>query len=442
MAKIVICIDGTGNEIGDRESNVLKLYKALAKTDDQIVHYVMGVGTYGGPQFLGRTRQVITGLLGQAFGYGLEDDVLSAYRVLCTQYRSKERKRADDPGLSADAAENDHIHIIGFSRGAYAARMLAGFIHNFGLVEPARLHLITPVFRAYRYVSDHEATEPDNKVFQSLREYERALDPSPAPIRALLLFDTVSSMLRFRRPLYNLRKFGSFIEFGTHPSVNANVSVRIIAHALGAHDRRSLFRAQHWQPEIDDETGQPVYYGNNFRNPKSKRQQYVRQRWFPGFHSDVGGSPPENESGLGKISALWMLDALAEMEKAADTEDNAHRKTARRAKLPGRRAYGLALKRSARKRYLEGAVAAARTPGGLPYAPPDPNAPLHNSHTHGLLAPLWVLLELFPKSALRREQGPVAWFRRAILWKWYFPLFEPRHIPTEDERDPSLSARD
>jgi hypothetical protein len=50
-------------------------------------------------------------------------------------------------------------------------------------------------------------------------------------------------------------------------------------------------------------------------------------------------------------------------------------------------------------------------------------------------------LEFFPKSVRRREKGRVAWFRHAFL-KWYLPLFEPRHIPPEDERDPALAARE
>jgi uncharacterized protein (DUF2235 family) len=440
--KIIICIDGTGNEIGDRESNVLKLYKALdkSKPDQQVAHYVMGVGTYDGPQFLGRTRQVIGGALGQAFGYGLEDDVLAAYRYLCRTYQNRETKQALDPGLSDDAAEGDHIYLMGFSRGAYAVRVLAGFIHNFGLVAPDRLHLVTPVFRAYRRVTDFERTAKDDKVFQSLREYERVLDPEPAPIRALLLFDTVSSMIRFRRPLTNLRRFGSLAEFGTHASVNANVSVRIVLHALSIHECRSLFRAQHWTPERDAETGEPLYFGNNFRAAKMKRRQYVTQRWFPGYHSDIGGSPREDQSGIGKITLLWMLDALKAAERQADAEDTAHRKASRRAPLPGPRRVGVKLKRGARKRYFEGAVETARTPGGHPYAKPDPHAEIHNSHSHGALAPLWVLLQFFPKSLRRREAGPVKWYRRGWLLLWYLPLFEPRHIPDDHEIDPSADA--
>ena len=46
---LVICCDGTGNEISENISNVLKLYRCLRKTDKtqprQIVFYDPGVGT-------------------------------------------------------------------------------------------------------------------------------------------------------------------------------------------------------------------------------------------------------------------------------------------------------------------------------------------------------------------------------------------------------------
>ncbi len=314
------------------------------------------------------------------------------------------------------------------------------------MIEPDKLHLIVPVFRAYRRVSDYEKTASDDKVFQALREYEEVLKPEPAAIRALMLFDTVSSLIRFRRLAYNLRKYGSLAEFGTHASVNSNVSVRIVTQALALNECRSLFRPQYWAPIAGDREGKvvdgaPLYFGNNFRSAKKQRKQYVRQRWFTGYHSDVGGSPPENESGLGKLSLLWMIDALASLERTADAEDNAARKKSRLGALPKPRRYGLALRNGARKRYFEGAVADARTPGGLPYAGPDADAPSHNSHTNGMLAPIWVIMEFFPKSVARREPGPVAWYRRAYLWRWYFPLFEPRHVPEDHEVDPSVKAR-
>lgn len=46
---LVICCDGTGNEISENISNVLKLYRCLRKTDKthprQLVFYDPGVGT-------------------------------------------------------------------------------------------------------------------------------------------------------------------------------------------------------------------------------------------------------------------------------------------------------------------------------------------------------------------------------------------------------------
>lgn len=45
MRKLVICMDGTGNEIGDSETNVLKFYRSLSQDDDQLTHYILGVGT-------------------------------------------------------------------------------------------------------------------------------------------------------------------------------------------------------------------------------------------------------------------------------------------------------------------------------------------------------------------------------------------------------------
>ena len=57
---IVICCDGTGNEISENISNVLKLYRCLRKTDkttpQQIVFYDPGVGTLARPDVSVRSR--------------------------------------------------------------------------------------------------------------------------------------------------------------------------------------------------------------------------------------------------------------------------------------------------------------------------------------------------------------------------------------------------
>jgi uncharacterized protein (DUF2235 family) len=102
---LVICCDGTGNEISENISNVLKLYRCLRKTDRtqprQMVFYDPGVGTVTEPSTWNRWKSNIKLVLGLATGYGLDDNVLSAYCFLVEHY-----------------APGDKIYLFGFSRGA------------------------------------------------------------------------------------------------------------------------------------------------------------------------------------------------------------------------------------------------------------------------------------------------------------------------------------
>src|SRR4051794_3234518 len=88
---IVICCDGTGNEIGSTISNVLKLYRVLTKNASQRVYYNPGVGTIGQQNAWQRFKQNARGVFGLATAYGLDDDVLNAYRFLCETYEEKDK---------------------------------------------------------------------------------------------------------------------------------------------------------------------------------------------------------------------------------------------------------------------------------------------------------------------------------------------------------------
>src|SRR3546814_5011011 len=74
----------------------------------QLVYYTPGVGTVGRVDFLYRTKQKFLGVLGLAMGYGLDDNVLGAYRFLVENWE-----------------EGDRTYLFGFSRGAWTARVLA-----------------------------------------------------------------------------------------------------------------------------------------------------------------------------------------------------------------------------------------------------------------------------------------------------------------------------
>ena len=78
MKNIVICCDGTGNEISENISNVLKLYRCLRKTPKtspvQAVFYDPGVGTLARPDPWRKAMQDFKAILGLATGYGLDDN--------------------------------------------------------------------------------------------------------------------------------------------------------------------------------------------------------------------------------------------------------------------------------------------------------------------------------------------------------------------------------
>src|SRR6201987_112447 len=76
---IVVCCDGTGNEFGDANSNVVKLASTLVIDQHQVSYYPPGVGTMGSPtarNWLQKKWDVICGL---AFGFGITSCIADAY---------------------------------------------------------------------------------------------------------------------------------------------------------------------------------------------------------------------------------------------------------------------------------------------------------------------------------------------------------------------------
>src|SRR4051794_15358558 len=144
MRNIIICCDGTGNEISENISNVLKLYRCLRKTEKtqprQLVFYDPGVGTLARPDPWHRLKQNFNAILGLATGYGLDDNVLAAYAFLVANYQ-----------------DGDQIYLFGFSRGAYTVRVLAGLIHTVGLIAPQQVNLAGSGLIAYKQFSSDAA---------------------------------------------------------------------------------------------------------------------------------------------------------------------------------------------------------------------------------------------------------------------------------------------
>src|ERR1700690_899743 len=130
---IVVCCDGTGNEYGTENSNVVKLFWTLPAQEKQVAYYHPGVGTMGARNALTAVGKEWTQVRGLAFGYGFSDNIADVYSFLMGEFR---------PG--------DQIFIFGFSRGAYTARALCGVLQMFGLLTPGNEALIPYALRLYK----------------------------------------------------------------------------------------------------------------------------------------------------------------------------------------------------------------------------------------------------------------------------------------------------
>ena len=110
--RLFLCLDGTWNR-EDSSTNVLHHFNLIHEVLEgqgpvvQKKYYHTGVGT--GP---------LDNITGGGFGFGLEQNVRDAYNWLVAHY-----------------CDGDEIYIFGFSRGAYTARSLVGFIGQCGLLH-------------------------------------------------------------------------------------------------------------------------------------------------------------------------------------------------------------------------------------------------------------------------------------------------------------------
>jgi uncharacterized protein (DUF2235 family) len=339
MAKnIIICCDGTANEYGDRNSNVVKLYRTLHReAGRQIAYYHPGVGTMGARNALTVAGKTWTRFRGLAFGYGVADNITDAYQYLMGNF---------EPG--------DKIFIFGFSRGAYIGRALCGMLQMFGLLSPGNEGMIPYAIRLFK--------SGKKERFEIAAGFKKTFC-IPCNPYFLGLWDTVSSVGWILDPI-GLKPWRL-------PYIYQLRNVSIVRHAVAIDEKRAFFR-------------------QNLVSEAPQTQHNVKQLWFAGTHSDVGGNYPEAESALSKIPLRWMLEESV--------------------------GAGLIVDEHEAKRILG---------GGPPYVAPDPAADMHNS-----MKPLWWLGEFWPKRTMVRvspPNDPTVEYKPRIR----FNLFRRRFIPAE-----------
>jgi uncharacterized protein (DUF2235 family) len=349
---VVICCDGTGNEVGANLSNVLKLFRVVAKNDEQVVFYDPGVGTLGSSDAWSQWKNNAYRVLGLATGWGLDMNVLDAYRFLVDHYE-----------------DGDRVFLFGFSRGAYTARMLAGFLRLVGLVEKPQRNLADYALTAYKKA----ATQND---FEIAWRFERVIATRRVPIEFVGVWDTVSSVIVPRPDRFYLPSLQEL------PYTKTNSYVKTFRHALAIDEQRRMFRANMWNVPQE-------FKPNPFADDAVP--QDIKQVWFSGVHSDVGGGYPETESGAAKFPLRWMINEAA--------------------------ASGLTIKKTMFNHLVLGQP---RKGASRSYVAPSATDAIHDSMNWA-----WRILEWLPKRATRRESQ-----NREVVAGWYLPKQEPRTIPS------------
>jgi len=257
MNRLVCCLDGTWNsdEKGSVLTNVVKLHRAVLPQDAngvrQVSHYVKGIVS---------EKDTHAQFLKGAVGLEVTDRIQQGYRFLSDSF---------DPG--------DEILLFGFSRGAFQARSLAGFIMLFGIAKKGGGFTVEEAWNLYRQPSGLRST--------AALERLRACAHYPVRIKCVGVWDTVGNI---GNPFFSSGFIGRRFQFHDtklHPSIGVGL------HALSIDEVRGPFRPSLWTRP---------------RNEAPAPNQHVEQVWFAGSHADVGGGFPETE--LSDIALLWMAE--------------------------------------------------------------------------------------------------------------------------------------
>ena len=282
--RIIILIDGTWNlEAKNANTNVALLdpsNQTLVGTPlipakgtdniEQAVRYHCGVGADQ------------TGLkywLGGALGVGLKDLVLEAYQSLAELFQS-----------------GDDVIVLGFSRGAYAARALVGMVGASGIVRTPSAankeaawgnYRLKPIARA----PADAASVPDvAKTISAMKA--RGDIHADNRVKCVGVWETVGSY-GVPAGFGDLSQIGSYIawaELGFHDTSFGDY-VEVGLHALGVDERRRPFVPTFWT----------IAKGQ-------KPRGHVEQTWFAGDHGGVGGGHPD--TGLSNEALIWMIARL------------------------------------------------------------------------------------------------------------------------------------
>ena len=250
MKNIIICSDGTWQSPeSDTGTHILRIARGIAPEDaagnKQVVFYDWGVGSDG------------NALTGGATGKGIDKNILDCYRFLVHNY--------DD---------GDSVYLFGFSRGAYTVRSLAGLIGNCGILCREHAGRAAQAYSLYRQRS--RASAPGSSKAAAFRR--DCAVPGGGRVHFVGVFDTVGA-LGIPAPFLGTLGTSRYLFHDTEPGSIINHA----RHAVSIDENRQDFEPTLWTPKAGVD---------------------LKQVWFAGVHTDIGGGYPNRA--LGDHAGQWL----------------------------------------------------------------------------------------------------------------------------------------
>ncbi|KAG8877598.1 hypothetical protein FRB97_003262 [Tulasnella sp. 331] len=280
---LVMCFDGTGDKFDTKNTNIVKLFSALEKdrSNEQLCYYQPGIGTYVSPNYMwSKAASKLFKTIDYLLAWYLDEHIQAGYRYLMNNYR-----------------EGDKIIIFGFSRGAYTARCLAGMLDKIGLLPRLNEEQITFAYQCYSDTSKGSAKNAQDFKSTFCRNVQ---------IDFLGVWETVSAVGWSNRTL---------------PFSSSERIVKRFRQALSLDEHRVKFKPNPWHVPIpsEEEARQDPegYLATEDFHAYSQRTTDVKEVWFAGCHTDIGGGSVLNDTEyiLSNVTLTWMLNELI----AADT---------------------------------------------------------------------------------------------------------------------------
>lgn len=286
-------------------SNVTRISRAFRRQCSdgtlQIIYYQNGVGS-------GST--IADSVLGGAFGRGVAEHIREVYSFICSNY-----------------SDGDEIVLMGFSRGAFTARSIAGLIGAIGLLTREGMEYFYPVLKDVENFTvkdyddefpefpplekrwndkkgEHENVKPVfgehdtaikyakkllEKKFTRMNEGRNGEGPE-IHIKAVAVWDTVGSLGIPDVSWWN--KLGLPQSTKEYHFYDTSLSHRIdyAFQALALDEHRLPFSPAVWETKEDSDT-------------------VLKQCWFPGGHGNIGGGWADQQ--MSDLTLAWMADQLS-----------------------------------------------------------------------------------------------------------------------------------